>query len=109
MPSVHATALEVLQAADLARNDSHGDLPDSREDDHSAGPTRQFSVPLSTSGIRRPDPRLLGLLKGGRLLVEMGCGAGTYLDEAEARYDVTLGFDLRRTRFDSRTSAPVSW
>lgn len=46
---------------------------------------------------------------GGDLVVDLGCGDGTWLDVVGRRYRSAIGIDVDRSRFDANHPTPADW
>jgi len=69
--------------------------------------TRLISEP--TGRQSDPDSRTAGLFTGGKLVLDLGCGHGYWLDVVGSRYEQAIGIDVSTARFSERPSAPSSW
>ena len=55
------------------------------------------------------DPRLSTFMPGGKVIVDLGCGAGEVLDELSQLYEEVIGLDVNTTWLDQRTTPPARW
>ena len=55
------------------------------------------------------DPRLSKFMSGGKVIVDLGCGAGEVLDELSQLYEVVIGLDVNTTRLDQCNAPPARW
>lgn len=63
----------------------------------------------ATSGYGQVDPRTAALFPGGRLVLDLGCGNGAWLDEIAPRYERAIGLDKSMARLSTRGGPPTCW
>jgi SAM-dependent methyltransferase len=55
------------------------------------------------------DTTLGHLFSGGDLVIDLGCGDGSWLDAVAPKYKAAVGVDIDRVAFESRGRAPNAW
>ena len=58
---------------------------------------------------RQLDSRIAAFMKGGKMIVEVGCGAGYTLDLVSSLYEVAIGIDVSERRLNQRDTPPNQW
>jgi len=56
-----------------------------------------------------PQGNVDALFRGGELIVDLGCGDGSWLDRIAPRYRTAIGVDINRAPIDERPSGPDDW
>jgi SAM-dependent methyltransferase len=49
------------------------------------------------------------MFTGGKLVIDLGCGDGTWLDMVGPRYGHAIGVDISRSAFERRSTLPSEW
>lgn len=55
------------------------------------------------------DPRILALIEPGKVVLDVGCGAGTFLDDVRHRFDLAVGIDRYTRRLHARDGVAEGW
>jgi len=55
------------------------------------------------------NSRIAALMAGGKVPVDIGCGAGYGLDEISKFYEIAVGIDVNTTRLKQRATPPYRW
>jgi len=58
---------------------------------------------------KKIDPRLELLMPGGKVVVDLGCGAGEFLDQLSQTYEIAVGVDMSIVRLEKRNKPRNGW